>query len=59
MRTVINLRFFFGKLQKLGIDTRNINALKSISEYAITSAIDNDYDEVYNEYRTKRLLGGD
>ena len=46
------------KLIEAGIDISSRQDIKKISDYAESSWIDNDYEEVYTEYRTKQLLKG-
>ena len=48
----------FDRLINEGIDVTNQEELLSISPYALENALDNDFEEVYTEYRTKKLLTG-
>ena len=46
-------------LLKEGIDLTSPNEIrKDISKYASDCLLDNNYEEVYTEFRTKRLLKG-
>lgn len=42
-----------------GIDTINLWNLNKISRYAYSSSLDNDWEEVYTEYRTMMVLRGE
>lgn len=44
------------ELSENGIDVSNNAGLRGISEYAYISALDNDWEEVYIEFRTKEVL---
>ncbi len=46
------------KLLEAGIDIDNMDEIMDISEYAVIKWFDNDYDEVYTEFRTKQLIEG-
>ena len=46
------------KLLEAGINIDSLYEIQNISEYALLKWFDNDYDEVYTEYRTKVLLEG-
>ena len=44
------------KLLEAGVDIDNIDDIMEISDYSVRKWFDNDYDEVYTEYRTKQVL---
>lgn len=44
------------ELEKAGISGTDYDQLRSISHYALVQAIDNDWEEVYTEYRTQQIL---
>ena len=44
------------ELEKAGISGIDYDQLRSISNYALIKAIDNDWEEVYTEYRTQQTL---
>ena len=46
------------RLEEAGIDIADYNALRSISEYSVDKALENDLEEVYTEYRTQVALNG-
>ena len=46
------------KLIEAGIDIDSIDEIMNISEYSVEKWFDNDYDEVYTEFRTKQLIEG-
>lgn len=45
-------------LKKAGIALDDYDKIRAISEYAWQSALANDWEEVYTEYRTKKALTG-
>lgn len=45
-------------LLSAGVDIGDYKSLSEISDYALEKAIENDFEEVYTEYRTKIALGG-
>jgi SPP1 gp7 family putative phage head morphogenesis protein len=44
------------ELKKAGIDLSNPSGIAGISEYAYLKWLENDFEEVYTEYRTNELL---
>ena len=44
------------KLIESGVDIDNIDDIMKISDYSVEKWFDNDYDEVYTEFRTKQIL---
>lgn len=46
------------KLEEAGIDVSDYTVLKSISDYSVDKALENDFEEVYTEYRTQVALNG-
>ena len=45
-------------LREAGVDVDNISALRDISKYAMKSALENDWEEAYTEFRTMIILLG-
>ncbi|MBR4743554.1 MAG: hypothetical protein IK082_05100 [Oscillospiraceae bacterium] len=45
-------------LREAGVDVDNISALREISKYAMKSALENDWEEAYTEFRTMIILLG-
>lgn len=48
----------FSELKKAGVEIDDYEKLASISPYALKSALENDWEEVYTEYRTQMALEG-
>ena len=46
------------KLEEAGIDVSDYDVLKSISDYSVDMALENNFEEVYTEYRTQVALNG-
>lgn len=46
----------YNKLIEHGVNVEDPQTMLQISEYAYESALENDWEEVYTEYRTKALL---
>ena len=44
------------KLIESGVDIDNIDDIMEISDYSVEKWFDNDYDEVYTEFRTRQIL---
>lgn len=45
-------------LQKAGVNIADDDEIRNISQYAFQKILENDYDEVYTEFRTKKILLG-
>lgn len=48
----------FSALEQAGVNLTDNGTLLEISYYALDAALDNDWEEVYTEYRTKVMLEG-
>ena len=48
----------FSEIKKVGVEIDDYEKLASISPYALRSALENDWEEVYTEYRTQKALEG-
>lgn len=46
------------ELKKNGVDISDGESIKTISTYAFDNWLDNDFEEVYTEFRTKKILEG-
>ena len=55
--TVYQRNMALKKLKEEGVDIANDKELIKISRYAFQKSIENDYEEIYTEFRTNKVLG--